>query len=347
MTNEELKERYKGVSASSLSKFEISLKLFKAYIDKEIIEEEKPWLELGTKLHMYLLEPKEFEKNYIYLDFNTPSSAKQKEFCEELVKIKKYNSGNTLLDIKFADIAVEVYKSVYASAGKSDEKIKLEALKTISTLTKYIEYLTIKDHYKEVINYSTLKFLGDAKTEIKKHSIASKLLFPSDTTSDIYSEERILWEHPTVKIGNENLVLKSFLDRFIIDHQTKQIILVDLKTTSNIGEFEDSFKKYNYSRQLSMYWLAIHYWLNTVKDDNYKEKVKLYEFKSYIVVVQTPNNSNQIPIECRVYPIADETIQNEYQNLEILLQEIAWHFENDIWDHTRSYYENGGLEKSL
>jgi len=339
---EALKERYKGISASSLTKFDISPKLFKAYIDGEIEEEEKPWLELGTKLHMYLLEPEKFKDNYTYLEFNTPSSVKQKEFCEELVKLK---NKETIIDEKYTVLAPKVYKKIYTTKGKSEEKIKEETLKLLDSLKDYIEYLVKREKFKDILNYSTLDFLRKAKLEVGKHTKASELILNLNEKSNYESELRILWEHPTLNINNEKIVLKSFIDRFIIDHDNKEIILVDLKTTSNISNFEESFLKYKYARQMCMYWLALGYYMSNNKE--LSRILQEYNNKTYIVVIQTTSNNIQIPIECRVYPVSEVTLNDGYTDLTKTLNNLVWHFENNKWDHTKQYYENNGLEKTL
>lgn len=335
--NSTLKERYCGISASSLHKFELSPKLFKAYIDGEIVEEEKPWLELGTKLHMYLLEPEEFKENYIYLEFSTPNSAKQKEFCEELVKLN--NKFPTL-----EDASELVYRKIYSVSGKSDEKIKEESKKLTKTLKKYITYLQEKNHYKDVITYSTQKFLNDARFAVNTHVKAKELLLDTALNTECANEQRILWEYPKFQIKDEPMVLKSFIDRFIINHDKKEISLIDLKTTSNIGEFEDRFENFNYKRQLALYWLALGYYLKQRED---YQTIKEYSNQTYVVVIQTTGGNLQLPIECRVYPISESTLGTGLNNLDKILTDIAWHFQNDKWDHTKQYYESQGVEQTL
>jgi hypothetical protein len=335
-----LKKRWKGIRVTLLNKIKCP-KLFKACIDGEF-EEDYPWLSIGTKLHMYLLEPEKFKENYTYLEFETPSSLKQKEFCEKLVESKKTNS---IIDEKYTTLAPKIYSKIYTVKGKSEEKIKEEALKLLKSLQKYIEYLTKRKEYKDILNYSTLDFLRKAKLEVGKHIKANELILNFKNNTEHKSELNILWEHPFIELDGEKVVISSTVDRFIIDHENKEIILIDIKTTSDLSNFEESFIKYNYARQMCAYWLALAYYMN--QDEKLKKILQEYNNKTYIVAIQTQSNNNQTPIECKVFPVSEATLAEGYSSLTEALNEVVWHFENDKWDHTRQYYENNGLEKTL
>jgi hypothetical protein len=262
------------------------------------VEEEKPWLELGTKLHMYLLEPEEFKKNYIYLEFTKPRGKQQQEFCE-------YVANSNLKDTN--DKIVLAYKHAYASKGKSEDKIKEEASKLFVSLTSYIEYLS--------------------KTKIFKD---------------------VIWEHPNILLNGSKMVLKSIIDRLIIDHNKKVIQLVDLKTSSSLHEFGDSYKKWGYHRQMAFYWAGLDYYFKEMFPD---KDINEYTKETYIVAYQTPNNyGKDYPIRCKVFPLEDldpDFLKRGTDEIEELLSEIKWHMEENKWEHSRSYYNNNGLETTL
>ena len=75
----------------------------------------------------------------------------------------------------------------------------------------------------------------------------------------VNNEFHINWEFPKT-FQNYQLSCKSLLDRLIIDHTEKKIILVDLKTTADVNNFKHSIEEYDYRRQLAYYWLAIHWY---------------------------------------------------------------------------------------
>ena len=71
----------KRISSSSLKYFDQSPLTFKRFLDQEIEQEEKSYLTRGKQIHMAILEPELFRKNYTHLAFETPKSEQQKQFC--------------------------------------------------------------------------------------------------------------------------------------------------------------------------------------------------------------------------------------------------------------------------
>lgn len=323
--------REKGVSSSSLKWFEISPKYFKKRLDEEIVDEKKSWLELGKKIHMAILEPDEFEKNYIYLEYTQPTSPNQKEFCEEYVKLRKENSKATKKSHK-----IKAYKKAYNTKNKKEDVIEKEANKLHSRLKDYINYLEKRDEYKDILTKADWEKIQEIKDEVLIHKSAPSILHlkedPFNDNIEAYSELPIFWLYP-----DYDLQCKSMLDRVVIDHKNKIVRLIDVKTTSNIGSFEESYEKYKYYRQLAFYWMALYYFLKE-KGINYND----YKYETYILAVSTRDLT-----EVRLYPILETDLEMGYSEIEKLIPEIDWHFKNEAWDHTRSYYENDGVEKPL
>jgi hypothetical protein len=44
-----------------------------------------------------------------------------------------------------------------------------------------------------------------------------------------------------------------------------------------------------------------------------------------------------------VYEPLEEDIERGSEEVDELLERMAWHFDNDKWDHTREYYTNDGI----
>jgi hypothetical protein len=322
---------------SSLEKINISPRYFKDYIDGKIEEETKDYFELGTALHMYLLERDKFRQTYVFLDFTKPKGEKQKQFCEELLKLKTN-------DNKLVDIAESAYKTVYVVSGKSDQKIRESALQTLKTLDNYLNYRLAEKEKKSILNFSTFKYIKEAAKQVEKHQLGNKLIFKNDNL-EWFNEQQIYWEYPNIEINREKLVISSTLDRFTIDHENKVIQLIDVKTTSSLSGFQEKFLTFKYHRQLAAYWHALMYYIT--HNINKKELLD-YKFETYIVAVQSMSKFGApVPIECRVFPISEQTLNEGWQSLEKIMNKIAWHIVNDKWDYTKDYYENKGLEKNL
>lgn len=322
----------KGVSSSSLKWFEISPKYFKRRLDEEIADEKRSWLELGKKVHMAILEPDEFEKNYIYLEYTQPSSPNQKKFCEEYVDLRKKHPKATKKSHK-----KQAYSKSYNVKGKKDDAVEKEADKLYKKLKDYIDYLEKRDEYKDILTKADWDKILELKEETYIHKAAKDIMAldkdPFDTNIEAFSELAIFWYYP-----DTDLQCKSMLDRVVIDHNEKVIRLIDVKTTSKIGDFKDSFEDFKYYRQLAFYWMALFYEL---EKGSMKDKVNLDEYKkeSYILTL----NTRDFP-EARLYKIPEHKLDEGLSEIDKLISDIKWHFDNEVWNHTREYYENDGIE---
>lgn len=337
---EDLKKRYSRISASALGYFEVDPKYFKNYIDKLLDEDTPKYMELGVQLHMYLLEPEEFQKNYTYLDVTKPKGAIQSQFCEII--------ANSKID-DLEESIVNAYKLSYVIKTKNEDKIKEDALELYNKLIDYITYLQKRKEFKDVLPKSTFNYLTEAKYQAENHVAVKEMLFETDSiidTGDVFTANElfVLWEHPTIMYKGTKLVLKSFIDRLVIDHTNKIIKLIDLKTSSNLHDLRTSYDSYKYYRQMAFYWSAIEYYFKHQFAD---KDIKNYSRETFIIGIQTPNFQKDYPIRCKVFPLQQEDLDKGHNEVEELLDDIKWHMDENKWAHSRSYYENNGLEKTL
>jgi gluconate kinase len=311
----------KKVSSSSLKWFEVSPKYFLKMYLKELDEENKFIYKKGTMVHTYLLEPEVFGKEYVFLDFETPKSQQQKDFCDKVARFKKGNKKEILL---------RAYRDCY-STKEPDEKVLEKATSLEKQYKDYIKSIKIST-IKIVIPKSSDDKLKEITQEIKNHKVASKLIFGDLDNlfekTEVHNEFQIYWKFMNVEC-------KSMIDRLIIDHENKIIKLVDLKTSSTYDEFDDKLFEYDYNRQLAFYWLAIYNWAkqNNIIIDDYKKE-------TYIVAINMKE-----PTEVKVYSITDKTLNMGLNSIERIMKELEWHFETNNWDYTRDYYEGDGTIK--
>lgn len=319
--------KIKKVSNSSLSWFQKSPKYFKLKLDGELEDEfEPPYYKKGRCIHEYLLEANEFDKNYLFLDYIAPKSKQQKDFCKSFANTKKGSKDEKL---------IRAYKKVYA-APKTDDKILTKAKSIQKDYQNYIKYLKIKHKYVGVLPKSEMEILNKIRTNALNHKKAKELLYNEKheafgNTKDLFiqNELQIEWVYPN------GLECKCMLDRVIIDHKNKKIILVDLKTTSPSYEFKEGFEKFKYYRQMAFYWMSLHWYfknkLNIIIDD--------YEKETYMIDIIKDNLS-----EIKVFKVTDKRLIEGLSEIENLMIELSWHFENDKWDYNKSYYIKDGYE---
>lgn len=302
-----------------------------AYLHKmlteDVPEEKSQALERGTMIHEYILQPEEFQKDYVVWDKNRPSSAQQEKFCQALASSTEIEPNKAVLS---------AYKEAYSTKGRTDENMLSEGLKIASTLKDYIDFLKTNDE-RIMISPWDVKMLEKIKKNIQSHKLARLLLSPigdsidlnGNITTSLYHEFHINWEFYDI------IACKSLLDGLTLDFKDKKAIIYDLKTTQKLWNFEESIKQYDYCRQLMYYTMAVKWYLKYEFGQNPKD----WSFEWYIVGIDT-TGSNEI----RVFKFDNDQIYSRTGTITKALVDIAWHQANDKWDHSRAYYEGDGSE---
>lgn len=312
-----------------------------AYLHKMLTnpppEEKNPVLERGTMIHEYILQPEEFQKDYVVWDKSRPTSAQQEKFCQAL--------ANTL-EIEPDKAVLSAYKEAYSTAGKSEKTMLSEGLKIASTLKDYIDFLKANDG-RIMITLWDAKMLDKIRTNIMDHKLAYKIIHPK--LNGIYSshhEFHINWEYPVIydiDIGQHEterskytIKCKSLLDGLTLDFRNKKAIIYDLKTTQKLWHFEDSIDQYDYLRQLCYYTMAVKWYLK----DECEEDPDKWDFSYYIIGIDTTGS-----YEIRVFEVEPYMVDSRALSIHNAITDIGWHQMNNKWDHSREYYEGDGSEE--
>ena len=298
-----------------------------AYLHKmlteDVPEEKSQALERGTMIHEYILQPEEFQKDYVVWNKNRPSSTQQEKFCQALASSTEIEPNKAVLS---------AYKEAYSTKGRTDENMLLEGLKIASTLKDYIDFLKVNDE-RIMISPWDVKTLEKIKQNIQSHRLAWRIINPPgiDEDSENHHEFHINWEF----YDEMPIACKSLLDGLTLDFRSKTVIIYDLKTTQKLWNFEESMKQYDYCRQLMYYTMAVQWYLKYELEQNPKD----WSFVWYIIGIDT-TGSNEI----RVFKFDQDQIYSRIDTIEKALVDIAWHQANDKWDHSRAYYEGDGSE---
>ena len=304
-------------------------------------EESTTAMERGTMIHEYILQPEEFQKDYVVWDKSRPSSAQQEKFCQELASSTEIEPNRAVLS---------AYKEAYSTRGKSDDLMLSEGLKIASTLKDYIDFLKANDGRKMISPWD-VKTLDKIKHNIQSHKLAANIIWPRNSrirglgiedfipvTGDPgispisdYHEFHINWEF----YGEMPVACKSLLDGLTLDFKNKKVIIYDLKTTQKLWHFEDSIEQYDYCRQLMYYTMAAGWYLKYELGEDLKD----WSYEWYIIGIDT-TGSNEI----RVFKFTKDQIYSHADTIEHALEHIAWHQSTGKWDHSREYYEGDGSE---
>lgn len=301
-------------------------------------EEKNPVLERGTMIHMYILQPEEFQKTYVVWDKSRPTSAQQEKFCQELANTIEIEPNRAILS---------AYKEAYSTAGKSEDKMLSEGLKIASTLKDYIDFLKENDG-RIMISPWDAQMLDKIKQNIQSHKLAWKIIWPlgkykvgpelvgyhgDGIDKNAYHEFHINWTY-YIKMA-DGVECKSLLDGLTLDFKSKKAIIYDLKTTQKLWHFEDSINQYDYLRQLCYYYQAVVWYLRY----ELKEDWNKWSFEFYIIGIDTTGSN-----EVRVFKIDQFDVYSRKDIILNAMKNIAWHQSKGKWDHSREYYEGNGSE---
>ena len=313
-----------------------------AYLHKMLTdpppEEKNATLERGTMIHEYLLQPEEFQKDYVVWDKSRPSSAQQEKFCQEL--------ANTI-EIEPDKAVLSAYKAAYSTRGKADDKMLSEGLEIASTLKDYIDFLKLHDG-RIMISPWDAKMLEKIKQNFQSHKLAYDLLWPLGRYKNapyltVYEDENIHVEtHHEFHINwtyyvkmADGVECKSLLDSLTLDFKDKKATIMDLKTTAKLWHFEDSIDQYDYCRQLCYYYQAVVWYLKY----ELKEDPNSWTFEFYIIGIDTTGS-----YEIRVFKLDYYMIDSRKATIMNAMKDIMWHQDNNKWEHSRAYYEGDGSE---
>lgn len=301
-----------------------------AYLHKKLSgqleDETSQSMTKGTMIHEYLLQPEEFQKDYVVWNKSRPSSINEEKFCQALADSLEIEPNKSLLS---------AYKAAYSTSGKSDDKILSEATKKASTLKEYIEFLKSRDQREMITPYSVNQLMK-IKENISNHKAACKLLLPADN-KNVFHEFHINWEYISSKYNDIEFTCpcKSLLDSVSFDYDNKKVILIDLKTTSHLHNFADAVNTYDYTRQLYFYTKALKWYItNELHEDG-----DTWRFEWYIIAIDS------LTSDIRVFTFSYKQVYGEnVEKVRNAIRDIVWHKCNDLWEHSRAYYEGNGIE---
>lgn len=311
-------------------------------LTEDVPEEKSQALERGTMIHEYILQPEEFQKDYVVWDKSRPSSPQQEKFCQELAFSVEIEPDKAVLS---------AYKASYSTKGKKDAEMLSEGLKIASTLKDYINFLKSNDK-RIMITPWDYKMLEKIKQNIYSHKLASLIVWPGNGTKDkyhegvhfetakksMYHEFHINWEAGYGIIDETEyypVKCKSLLDGLTLDFKNKKATIYDLKTTQKLWHFEDSIDQYDYLRQLCYYTMAVDWYLENECNEDYSK----WSYEYYIIGIDTTGTS-----EIRVFKIEPYMVESREKIIQNTLEAISWHQMNNKWDHSREYYEGDGSE---
>lgn len=142
---------------------------------------------------------------------------------------------------------------------------------------------------------------------------------------------------------------KAMLDVVHIDHETRKITGIDLKTTSaGHGDIESSVIKYGYNLQAAMYTHALRYLV--AKGQEFEG----YTINPHFMFIFVNKKGDYAPIS---YTMTEHDmframnggyIRGKYhRGILELMEDLKWHRATDNWEYPKKVYENGTILSNI
>ena len=298
------------MSYSGLNKLLFSPVLFhQHYILKQRDDVvDKPMVE-GKLLHCLLLNPEDFDKEFVLMSSDMPSDGPRK-VLDKIYELMKQD-GKSEFDGTFVTYILDVLKeqNLYQSLKTDEQRIdKMTSDKNI----KYLDY-KFQAEKKTVVDQDMYDFAKNTVDIIKSNSSLMKLMgFDQDsltTSVKQYNElDLVCLEFEDYFFG-----IRGIIDNLVIDHDAKVIRVNDLKKSSkSIGQFEESIEYYNYWMQAALYRLLINHIKETTFGVDYPVEFRFIVVDPYMQVA---------PIR-----ISEETMEDWTLKLNDQLDIANYHF---------------------
>lgn len=318
------------MSYSGLNKLVFSPALFyKHYVLKQREEEMSPALLNGKVIHCLLLDDGSFNNQFILLPGTMPGDNTKKVIHKVFEKGQEGDVVSTDLnqyttEILDALLAMKLHQSL-TDDKKADKDgiMRTGNQKRVDKIVtpdsqEYFEFLFLKGE-RDVVDIPTMEYCTEIVELLRADDKIMYMLGMGDIPEHVQSMNEIMIETPEEGLP---FGFRGILDNVKINHEEKVIYVNDLKTTSkSIADFPETVDFWNLWMQAAMYKKLVtqEFLLNNELDPS-EWKIKF----AFIVVDKYK----------QVYPfqVTDETMVNWELQLEVKINEAAWHFENQRFD---------------
>ena len=298
-------------SYSSLNKLIFSPKLFyKDYILKDREERTDKHLIQGKLIHLLLLQPEEFDNNFVLLPAKLPSETLRKV----LKNITLYTDAIELVLVEDKIIS-DSLKEVGLYQSLKDENKRVAKVRT-PECEDYYRFLCTTN--KDIIDEDTLEKCKASVELIKDNKSVMDLL--EDNTTDFEMDSIEVFNEAPLKCSLDGYTfgLKGIIDRYVIDHDKKVITIIDIKTTGKtIVDFPETVEFYNYWLQAAVYM--------TLVAKNLEKKTQDYKINFNFIVIDKYNQIYNFPVR--------ETTMNAWgDGMSGILGMVNYHVKENRFD---------------
>ena len=315
--SEELNAFYKNkfyFSYSSINKLLFSPRSFYShYVLNQREDSIDPHLVGGRVLHCLLLEPENFEKEFILMPDKFPTDS-NRILIDNIFKNYLSIENNTLLLEEFQkEILTDLLNSNLYQTLKTDQQ-RLDKILTDQN-KNYFEFLKTKQNkalVDPIIYANCIETVAMLKSNLEVRAL-------------LYLDREISDDHITVfnelplkhDVNNLPFGYKGILDNVVIDTESKTIFINDLKTTGKgLLDFPDTVKYYKYWIQASMYYHLVY-------DKYIKDKPDAKDWNIVITFIVVDKYNQIYPFQ-----VSQESLAVWLKDFDKIIDIVKYHYEN-------------------
>ena len=305
-------------SYSSLNKLLYCPEIFyREYILGDKDAKDESYLTEGRLIHCLLLEPKNFEKQYIIMPGKMPGDSTKTVVDRvyahhlELYESGEPYRGETLADYQNAVLDVLKDMNLHQSL-KTDEQRFAKIYTADANI--YWDFL-FKSRGKQIVDNEMHQKCNTIVEKIRNNKQISDLL-KLNSESEWWGTEDVYNEFPLeMKLTKFSFGLKGIIDNFVVDPISKIIRVNDFKTSSKtLADFPETVKFYKYNLQAAIY--------NLLVTNHYSDLIKQgYKVEFRFIVIDKHQ---------QVYPfkVSEETMKQWTKDLLAVLNVASYHYTN-------------------
>ena len=300
-------------SYSSMNRLLFSPKIFyKEYILQEKEVRTDKHLVEGKLLHLMLLQPEKLYEEFSVTPGKLPSDAVRRvlnDIKSRLPILPSETISETLEDLEPEIIQALINENLYQSM-KDDSK-KVAKIQTVDN-ENYLKFIRTSAG-KDVIDNDMLTKATERVSLMKSNDSIMKL-FTNEVTDfemdnlEVFNEKYLTCDLVKYKFG-----LHGYVDRYVIDHETKTITIIDLKTSGkSLTDFPDTLEFYRY-------WLQAAIYVILVGKNVSQEIASSYKISFKFVVIDKYDQTY-------AFDVSSPSLKQWTDNLHKILEMINFHY---------------------
>jgi hypothetical protein len=312
------------LSYSSLVKLCRNPKQFyKEYILGERETLENKYLKQGSLFHLFVLEPQNFDENFVVLPNKLPSDSVQ-QVIRSVWDNNDVTGGGDLND--YEDEILKHLEEINLYQSYKTDKQRIDKINNDEGNQFWSVIREADIHNKVIVD---MKLVQDAKAKADAMLQNEQAIALLEDTTNIDVRKEMLMK---MDLANYSFGLKGIIDLLRIDEENETIHIVDFKTTSkDLEGWRQNFLESEY-----MYWLQMMIYKELVYDLVPKDSQSAWKLKVWFPVVDRDNQTY-------VFPVSTETLHDSQLKVNGIMDIAEWHLQTQNFDLPYNY-EKGLVE---